>query len=697
MSSPAASRPTAARELLDLLASMRFAITLLSVICIASVIGTVLRQSEPMGNYINQFGPFWAEVFGRVGLYTVYSAPWFLVILAFLVVSTSLCIARNTPKIVVDLKSYKEGVREQSLQAHHHKAIGELPSNPQMALAEIGAALTQLGWKARVQQRDHGTMIAARRGAANKLGYLAAHSSIVLILVGGVLDGNAMVKLAMWLQGKQLYTGSGFVSEIKPEYRLSTANPSFRGNVSVPEKQRQGIAVLSLPNGVVLQDLPFDIELEQFKVDYYPTGMPKSFASDIVIHDGRTVREATVKVNEPVIHKGLAIYQSSFEDGGSRLRLKALPLAGGAAVPLEGRVGTQMKFGDQTLELDGLRVINVENLAGDGNASGADVRKVDLGERLSQHLGSGAKTSTEKALHNVGPSFSYKLRDAAGQAREYNNYMLPVELDGQKLFLAGMRETPAESFRYLRMPADENGELAGWLRLRQALAQPALRDAAARAYAVGATPPSQPQMMEQLQVTAQRALSLFSGATAKPGDDAKDGKDAVKGGLPALSSFIETDVPEADRQRVSEVLLRILNGSLFELHQLARERAGLKPVATDAATQAFMTQAVLSLSDSLYYPAPMLLQLENFDQVQASVFQVARAPGQKLVYLGALLLIVGVFAMLYIKERRLWVWIAPSTDPASSQVRMAMSSTRESPDNAVLFAQLKAAILKDHT
>ncbi|KQY89195.1 cytochrome c biogenesis protein ResB [Pelomonas sp. Root1444] len=697
MSSPTASRPTAARELLDLLASMRFAITLLSVICIASVIGTVLRQSEPMGNYINQFGPFWAEVFGRVGLYTVYSAPWFLAILTFLVVSTSLCIARNTPKIVADLKSYKESVREQSLQAHHHKAIAELPSNPPMALAEIGAALTQLGWKARVQQREHGTMIAARRGAANKLGYLAAHSSIVLILVGGVLDGNAMVKVAMWLQGKQLYTGSGLVSDIKPEHRLSVANPSFRGNVSVPEKQRQGIAVLSLPNGVVLQDLPFDIELKQFRVDYYPTGMPKSFASDIVIHDGRTVREATVKVNEPVIHQGLAIYQSSFEDGGSKLQLKALPLAGGAALPLEGRVGTQMKFGDQTLELDGLRVINVENLANDGNASGADVRKVDLGERLSQHLGSGAKTSTDKALHNIGPSFSYKLRDAAGQAREYNNYMLPVELDGQKLFLAGMRETPAESFRYLRMPADENGELAGWLRLRQALAQPALRDAAARAYAVSATPPGQPQMAEQLQLTAQRALSLFSGAAAKPGDDAKDGKDGVRGGLPALSRFIEADVPEADRQRVSEVLLRILNGSLFELHQLARERAGLQRVATDAATQAFMTQAVLSLSDSLYYPAPMLLQLENFDQVQASVFQVARAPGQKLVYLGALLLIVGVFAMLYIKERRLWVWIAPSADPGGSQVRMAMSSTRESPDNAVLFAQLKAAILKERS
>jgi len=39
------------------------------------------------------------------------------------------------------------------------------------------------------------------------------------------------------------------------------------------------------------------------------------------------------------------------------------------------------------------------------------------------------------------------------------------------------------------------------------------------------------------------------------------------------------------------------------LTQLARERAGLKPLPTDDASQAFMTQAVLALSDAYYYPA----------------------------------------------------------------------------------------------
>ena len=111
---------------IELLSSMRFAISLLTVICIASVIGTVLKQHEPAVNYVNQFGPFWAELFGALQLNAVYSAWWFLLILAFLVVSTSLCIARNTPKILVDLKAYKENIREQSLKAFHHKAQADL-------------------------------------------------------------------------------------------------------------------------------------------------------------------------------------------------------------------------------------------------------------------------------------------------------------------------------------------------------------------------------------------------------------------------------------------------------------------------------------------------------------------------------------------------------------------------------------------
>ena len=131
------------RDAVELLSSMRFAIALLTVICIASVIGTVLKQHEPINNYINQFGPFWAELFGSIQLYSVYSAWWFLLILAFLVVSTSLCIVRNTPKILKDLKSYKENLHLQSLKAFGHRAEAELAQSPEAAAQSMGQALAQ--------------------------------------------------------------------------------------------------------------------------------------------------------------------------------------------------------------------------------------------------------------------------------------------------------------------------------------------------------------------------------------------------------------------------------------------------------------------------------------------------------------------------------------------------------------------------
>jgi cytochrome c biogenesis protein len=317
-------------------------------------------------------------------------------------------------------------------------------------------------------------------------------------------------------------------------------------------------------------------------------------------------------------------------------------------------------------------------------------------QTLTDHLGSGAKVRDKKDLRNIGPSVSYKLRDAAGQAREFNNYMLPVELDGHSVFLAGVRDTPAESFKYLRLPADEQGRLDGFNRLRAALVDPDLRQQAVDRYVKLATPSDKPEMSEQLRTTAGRTLALFAGEPFSATDT------TAMGGLPNLARFLEASVPEGERERISEVLLRILNGCLFELLNVSRAQAGLPELTNSESTQRFMTQAVMSLSDSFFYPAPLLFTLTDFKQVQASVFQVTRAPGQKLVYLGAAFLILGVFAMLYVRERRLWVWITPqstsedgTTGTESSHITTALSATRRTLDADAEFETLKAHILQN--
>ncbi|MDR3451789.1 MAG: cytochrome c biogenesis protein ResB [Rhodoferax sp.] len=692
------TRSPVVRAAVELLSSMRFSISLLTIICIASVIGTVLKQHEPSSNYVNQFGPFWAEVFAAVNLYSVYSAWWFLLILAFLVISTSLCIARNTPKILADLKVYKEDIREQSLQAFGHRAEAALDEGPEAAARRVGKTLAGGGWKVRLQQRSNGWMVAAKAGSISKLGYIAAHSAIVLVCLGGLLDGDLVVRAQMWMAGKSLYTGGGLIADVKPQHRLPPGNLAFRGNLLVAEGQQASTAVINQANGIVLQDLPFAVELKKFIVEYYSTGMPKLFASDVVIHDKATGQStaARIEVNHPFKYDGVEIYQSSFDDGGSSVKLQALPMnAATKPFQIEGVIGgsSQLTKGQGegndklTLEYTGLRVINVENFGdGSGDGTGTDVRKVNLRASLDASLGAANKSATNKALRNVGPSVTYRLRDAAGQAREFQNYMLPVDMgDGVPVFLLGVRDTPDEPYRYLRVPADDHSSMDGFLQLRAALADPMLREEAVRRYAAQAVDPSKPELARQLAASASRALNLFAGAASH------GSVDDHRGGLQAVSDFIEANVPQAERARAGEVLIRILNGTLFELEQIARERAGLPALVPGEKTQGFMTQAVLSLSDAQLYPAPMAFALKDFTQVQASVFQVVRAPGKNIVYLGCALLIFGVFSMLYVRERRLWVWITPQGDKAHAT--MALSTNRKTMDGDREFDHLKHKLI----
>ena len=680
-------------DAVELVSSMRFAISLLTLIAIASVIGTVLKQNEPMPNYVNQFGPFWFEIFNKLGLYAVYSAWWFLLIMAFLVVSTTLCIVRNTPKMLRDMRSWRENVREQSLRNFHHKLEWSSAKPMDILARELTLRIGGSGYKSLTVPKENGVLIAAKHGAANKWGYILAHSAIVIICIGGLLDSDLPIRFQQWFHGKTPFAGAGLISEIPEKHRLGTGNPTFRANTFIPEGTTSNTAMIPQQSGVLVQELPFSIQLKRFIIEHYSTGMPKLFASEVVVRDGETGKtfEATIKVNEPLIYKGIAVYQSSFDDGGSRLKLAAYPMAGAQdkPFPLAGEVGGSTPLGNNAsaeyiVEWSGFRPFNVENLA----QGGQDVRAVDPNKSfnekfaagLDKQLGSAAKNPNNKDLKNVGPSVQYKLRDKTGQAREFHNYMQPVMLEGDYVFLAGMRDTPNEQFRYLRIPADDNDSVEEWMRLRAALSDPALREAAARRYAQRAMPAGRvnvEELREQLQRSARRGLEIFAG----------NGKEA---GYVAVSKFLE-QVPQAEQQKAAEVFMKILNGTMWELWQAAREKGGQKPASTDEKHERFLQLAINALSDANFYGAPVYLQLREFEEVKASVLQVTRSPGKNVVYFGCLLLVLGVFAMFYIRERRLWIWLKPDAE-GRTHALMAMSTQRKTLDFEKEFEALKAQL-----
>jgi cytochrome c biogenesis protein ResB len=72
-------------------------------------------------------------------------------------------------------------------------------------------------------------------------------------------------------------------------------------------------------------ELPFDVGLDDFRVEYYkPLDdlsplMPKDFFSDVcIIENGKIVKRGTIEVNKPLYHGGYFFHQTSYDDEGGR-------------------------------------------------------------------------------------------------------------------------------------------------------------------------------------------------------------------------------------------------------------------------------------------------------------------------------------------------------------------------------------------
>lgn len=100
--------------------------------------------------------------------------------------------------------------------------------------------------------------------------------------------------------------------------------------------------------------------------------------------------------------------------------------------------------------------------------------------------------------------------------------------------------------------------------------------------------------------------------------------------------------------------------------------------------------ALLALANLPDYPAPVFMTLSSFEQHDASVFQVTRSPGKNTVYLGSLFLVIGVFAMFYVRDRRIWIW-AKAGDNGGTELLAAMTSQRRNLDFNQEFERFKNA------
>lgn len=652
-STPSAHKPKKPRVFMPFLGSMNLAVTLLVMLAIASVIGTVLQQNQAYQDYIIKFGPFWTQVFNSLGLFHVYGAAWFVLVLLFLLVSTGVCLTRNTPNFLKDMKQYSEklSLRAYQNQPHHTQYQPE-----QFDIETAKSVMESQGYKTKLHQREDGVTIAAMKGQWNRWGYIFTHVSIIIICIGALFDSNMLLKYRELTGQLAPETRTVPLSEIPEKSWVGADNFSFRGSVNIAEGQSADVLFLPYERGFLVQKLPFNIDVKDFRIEHYDTGMPKSFESDIVLTAPELDEpiEKTISVNHPLIYKNYAIYQSSFGDGGTKLDINVHPLL----APEINTLSIKTSIND---------VEPLKTPVGTFKVEFNDFKLFNIVPATEEE-----KAETGKKMHNNGPSIIFKVRNDQGIAWEYENYMQPNLQENRWFFMTGMRKSQAEPFRYLFLPADEQKKLKRFFSFLALLNnKKSSTDILKKAFPKGQ---DMDEKAYQLQVRLlEQLLVLFR-----------------QKGFNGINEFVEKNVPQAERERVKDYYIGQTSLSLQTLYLAVLEQEN--PTLTTGEISEFNKQwfedAITVVNSLSNYGPPMYFEMTGFKQIQSTGLQITKSPGKDVVYFGSVLLIIGVFFLFYVRQKRIWL----AYSEADNTLTIAGKDTKELPEVAKEFEQIVQSV-----
>lgn len=324
------------KQLWQRLGSMSLAIVLLMVLSIASVIGTVLLQNQEQTDYLQQFGPLWYWVFRSLGLFDMYHTWWFLTLLGFLMLSLTACLWRNVPKMLKEMRSRKVTLNERSLNRMELLEKWEMESDVSVESLQATFRKSLHGWEFKDVEESGAHFVRADKGRNHKWGYILVHAAILVVLVGG------------WI----------------------SVQFGFRGNMAVPEGQVEKTISFLKGTETATLDMPFQVRCNSFEIDFFPTGAPKEFRSNLtIIDDGKEVLTSDIIVNEPLFYKGVYIYQASFGDGGSEVEFDLYHMDNSLTIrKAKSNVYRTLKdeVSGVSLEITDFRPYNVENVADPG-------------------------------------------------------------------------------------------------------------------------------------------------------------------------------------------------------------------------------------------------------------------------------------------------------------------------------------------
>jgi cytochrome c biogenesis protein len=354
------------------------------------------------------------------------------------------------------------------------------------------------------------------------------------------------------------------------------------------------------------------VRLDDFRIDYHPTGQPRDFTSELDLLEpgtNRVLRHVTLSVNHPAAYGGLSLFQSGFDDGGTRVTAHVVGAPGASVqATVGGHVALALDRQPLTLEM---REYHPRNVVAEAPAAPGSLVRTFLGE-----AGAAART-------DLGRSVVAAVRDSAGQALAQTTFVDPVRIEGHPFFVSAF-ESPEHPTTYLRFPLDANGSLSSYEGLMAALRDPGRLDAISG----GLT---------------RRVSDRAAAAVVRDSLDSSF-EHFFRGGLGAVGSDGKP-LPAAGRAAVYSLMSRAALAEWSVQHPGAPVDEGLR----------FVADSLVACSAWIEAGRPVVVHVDGVTPRDATVLQVTSSPGRHLVYTGMFLLAIGVVLLVLPQERRAFV------------------------------------------
>ncbi len=249
------------------LASLKLGLTLLILIIILSIIGTLIPQGQAPEFY-RQHLPGFSGLILALDFDHLYRSPLFLSLIFLFLLNLLFCSWLQLPA-----KFRRLRIRDES-----HPAAGQQPAERQDRarlerwlgenILQLAAVFKKKGYRVWTTGNENEKIFLARKGRPGLFGPELVHLGLIIIIAGGLISA---------IFGQRI-------------------------SVALTEGQTERIPGQT-----------FSLRLDRFTTEYYPDGSVKDWKSLVsVLENGQVRLQKTIEVNQPLKYGRLSFFQMSY-------------------------------------------------------------------------------------------------------------------------------------------------------------------------------------------------------------------------------------------------------------------------------------------------------------------------------------------------------------------------------------------------